>query len=169
MIILLLIIASCLVQSLWPTTWRSVQKSPKWLPITRKASALTSISMARIRKVNIFKYLGTIVALPTKDPSIIQDYVDINSPFKLTTIWGDRNIALRSIIRLMCTIVISKLWTLTADIVNRIQATQIICFCKLLDFSYKENIINEKVKNRIWHGSGPCECLIFTVKRCQLR
>lgn len=139
-----------------PKTWRSVQKSPNWWPTTRKSSSLISRSISRRLKVPIPRY--NCCRRMVQVWSIIQDCADSNSPFKLKTIWGERHIALISIIRWMRTIVISKLWTLTDDMEKRIQATQIICFFKLLNFSYQENITNEDVKNRIWHG-------IFTVKR----
>ena len=68
---------------------------------------------------------------------------------RLKTIWNDRHISLSSRIRLMRSLVISVLlyacetWTLTADILKKLQATEMRCFRKLLGISYRDHITNE--------------------------
>ena len=89
---------------------------------------------------------------------------------KLKTILKGKNIALSSKIRLMRSLVISiflyacETWTLTAELVKKIQTTQMRCFRKLLGISYRDHVTNEEVGNRIRQATGPYEDLLTTVK-----
>ena len=62
---------------------------------------------------------------------------------RLKTIWNEKNITLKSKIRLMRALVISTFlyacesWTLTADLEKRIQATEMRCFRNILGITYK--------------------------------
>ena len=73
---------------------------------------------------------------------------------RLKVIWNDKNITISSKIRLTRSLAMSiflyacKTWTITADI-ERIQALEMICFCKLLGITYRDHITNEEVKARI--------------------
>ena len=60
-------------------------------------------------------------------------------------------------------------WTLTADIERRIQATEVRCFCKLLCITFRDNLTNEEVRNRISNAIGPYEDLLTTVKKRKLK
>ena len=59
-------------------------------------------------------------------------------------------------------------WTLTAEIERRIQALEMRCYRRLLNISYKDNVTNEEVRNRIQnaivHGD-----LLTTVKKRKLK
>ena len=89
--------------------------------------------------------------------------------------WRDRNITLRSKIRLLRSLVISiflyacESWTLTVDLQRRIQAMEMRCYRRLLNISYTEHITNVEVRNRIERAIGPYEDLLTTVKRRKLK
>ena len=82
------------------------------------------------------------------------------------TIWSDKHISLSSKIRLMRSLVISVLlyacetWTLTADILKKLQVTGMRCFRKLLGISYKDHITNDAVRDRIREAIGPYDDIL---------
>ena len=56
-------------------------------------------------------------------------------------------------------------FTLTADLENRIQATEMRYFRKILGITYRDHVTNEEVRNRIKQTTGPHEDLLATVKK----
>ena len=94
---------------------------------------------------------------------------------KLNVIWNDKNIAIISMIRLMCSLAMSiflyacEAWAITANIERRIQALEMRCFRKPLGISYRDHIINEEVKDRIGNAIEPYEDLQTAVKRRKLK
>ena len=64
---------------------------------------------------------------------------------------------------------VRKTWTLTAELKRKIQATEKRCFQRLQVISYKDHVMNEKVRNTIRRSVGPYEDLITTVRKCKLR
>ena len=60
-------------------------------------------------------------------------------------------------------------WTLTAELERKIQATEMLCFWRLLSISYRYNVTNEEVRNCIRHAIGPYEDRITTVRKRKLR
>ena len=87
------------------------------------------------------------------------------------TIWSDKHISLSSKITLMRSLVISVLlyacetWTLTADILKKLQATEMRCFRKLLGISYRDHITNDAVRDRIRQAIGPYDDILTTVQK----
>ena len=85
------------------------------------------------------------------------------------------DISLSSKIRLMRSLVISVLlyacetWTLTADILKKLQATEMRCFRKLLGISYRDHITNDAVRDRIRQAIGPYDYILTTVKKRKLK
>ena len=71
---------------------------------------------------------------------------------RVKTIWNDKNITLKSKIRLMLALVISiflcacESRTVTADLEKRIQTTEMRCFRKILGITYKDHLTNEEVR-----------------------
>ena len=59
-------------------------------------------------------------------------------------------------------------WTLTAELENKIEATEMRCFRRVLGISYRDHVTNEEVRNRIRRAIGPYEDLT-TVKKRKLR
>ena len=87
---------------------------------------------------------------------------------RLKTIWADRNISVKSKIRLMRSLVTSiflygyESQTLTADLERRIQATEMRRFRMILGISYRDHISNAKVKERVARLIRPYEDLHVT-------
>ena len=94
---------------------------------------------------------------------------------KLKVIRNNKDIAISSKLRLMCSLAMSiflypcEMWTLTADIKRRIQALEMRYFLKLLGVSNRDPITNEEVKARIGNTIGPHEDLLISVKRGKLK
>ena len=94
---------------------------------------------------------------------------------KLKVMWNDKNIAISSKIRLICSMAMSKFFyaretfSITADTERRIQALEMRFFHKFLDISYRGHITNEEVKARIGNAIGPYEDLLTSVKRRELK
>ena len=78
----------------------------------------------------------------------------------LYAIWRDKSISLASKVKLMQTLILSTFlyacesWTLTAEIQRRIQALEMRCYRRLLNISYKDQVTNEEVRNRIQNATG---------------
>ena len=60
-------------------------------------------------------------------------------------------------------------WTLTAELQRRIQAMELRCYRKILHISYKDHVINEKVRAKIQQATGPHEDLLTIVKRIKMQ
>ena len=96
-------------------------------------------------------------------------------PLSKEIIWKDKNISLGSEITMMRFLVISiflracETWNLTAELERKIQATEIICFSRLLSISYMDHVTNEEVRNTIRNAIGPYEDLITNVRKGKLR
>ena len=60
-------------------------------------------------------------------------------------------------------------WTLTADILKKLQATEMRCFRKLLGISYRDHITNDAVRDRIRQAIGPHDDILTTVKKRKLK
>ena len=117
--------------------------------------------------VQSFKYLGAIISEEGSKPEVLARIAQATAALSsLKKIWRDRNITLRSKIRLLRSLVISiflyacESWTLTADLQRRIQAMEMRCYRRLLNISYTEHITNVEVRNRIDRAIGPYEDLL---------
>ena len=62
----------------------------------------------------------------------------------------------------------SEIWTLTADILRKLQTTEMRCFRKLLGISYRDHITNDAVRDRIRQAIGPYD-ILTTVKKRKLK
>ena len=63
----------------------------------------------------------------------------------------------------------SETWTLTTDILRKLQTTEMRCFRKLLGISYRDNITNDAVRDRIRQAIGPYDDILTTVKKRKLK
>ena len=129
-------------------------------------------------KVDSFKCLGTVVTDQGSKPEVLSRIAQTTAALaRLKTIWSDKHnyISRSSKIRLMCILVISVLlyacvtWTLTVDILKKLQATEMRCFRKLLGISYRDHITNDAVRNRIKQAIGPYDDILTTVKKHKLK
>ena len=93
----------------------------------------------------------------------------------LKPVWNDRSISLTCKIRLMLSLVTSiflhacESWTLTAELLIRLQAMEIRCYGKILRITYKNHVPNEEVRAKIQQAIGPHEDLLTIAKRRKLR
>ena len=130
----------------------------------------------KLETVQSFKYLGAIVTDEGSMPEIRSRIAQtIAALTKLKIIWNDKNIDLRSKIRLLRSLVMSiflyscETWTLTAEIEGKIQTVEMRSFRRLLGISYKDHITNEEVRSRIRKAIRPYEELLCTVKRRKMK
>ena len=62
-----------------------------------------------------------------------------------------------------------ELWTLTADLLRRIEAMEMRCHRKVLRIPYKGHVTNEEVRAKIQQAIGPHEDLLTIVRRRKLQ
>ena len=141
-------------------------------PITTKIT----VSGKELETVDHFKYLGAIISEEGSKKEILARAAQTAAAMaKLKTIWKDRNISLRSKVKLMHALVTSiflyacESWTLNADLQKRIQAVEMRCLRRLLGISYKDHITNEEVRQTITQQVRHYEDLLTTVKKRKLR
>ena len=130
----------------------------------------------RLEKVENFKYLGVIISNEGSKTEILSRIAQTTAALsRLKIIWRDKNISLASKVKLMRTLILSTFlyacesWTLTAEIVRRIQALEMRCYRRLLNISYKDHVTNEEVRNRIQNAIGVHDDLLTMVKKRKLR
>ena len=63
----------------------------------------------------------------------------------------------------------SETWTLTAEILEKLEATEMRCFRTLLGISFIKHITNDAVRDKIRHAIGPYDDILTTVKKRKLR
>ena len=106
----------------------------------------------KLGTVTSFKYLGAAVFLDdgSKPEVLLRNAQATAALTKLKPIWRDTNISLGSKVKVMRSLAISiflyacELWTLTAELEKRTQAFEMRCYRRLLNFSYKDHVTNEK-------------------------
>ena len=106
--------------------------------------------------VTSFNYLGAIVSDEGSNPEVLSRIEQATAALtKLKPIWRYNNISLRSKMKLVRPLVISKYlyacgpWTLTAELEKRTQTFEMRCYRKLLNISYKDHVTNEDVNRMI--------------------
>ena len=135
-----------------------------------------SANNQNLEPVEKFKYLGAVISEEGSKPEIMTRIAQTTAALaKLKPIWRDKNITLKSKLRLMHALVISiflyacESWTLTAELERKIQAMEMRCYRKILGISYKDRMRNETVRNTITAHIGPHEELLSTVRRRKLQ
>ena len=95
---------------------------------TNGISTDIAIDNKKLEIVRSFKHLGAIVSDDGSKPEVISRIAQTTAGvIKLKVIWNDKNIAISSKIRLMCSLVMSiylyacETWTITADIERMIR------------------------------------------------
>ena len=111
-----------------------------------------------------FKYLGSVITDEGFKHEILSRIAQTTAALKrLKPVWNNRSISLSSKIQLMCSLVTSiflyacESWTLTAELLRRIQAMEVRCYYKILRISYKDHVTNEEVRAKIQQAIGPHE------------
>ena len=141
-------------------------------PITTKIT----VSGKELETVDHFKYLGAIISeVGSKTEILARAAQTAAAMARLKTIWRNRNIPLRTKVRLLHTLIISimlyacEAWTLNADLQRRIQAVEMRCLRRLLGISYKDHVTNNEVRRRVTQQVRHYEDLLTTVKKRKLR
>ena len=154
----------------------SAEKTKLMTNNTNGISKKITVNGQRLETVSKFKYLGSVITDEGSKPEIISRIAQTTASMtRLKPIWKDKNITLRSKIRLMRSLVVSiflyacKTWTLTAELQRRVQAMEMRCYRKILCISYKDHVTNKEVHNNIKQPIGPYEDLLTTVKRWKLK
>ena len=114
------------------------------------------INGEKLDEVDSFKYLGAVVTDQGSKPEVLSRIAQTTALARLKTIWSDKHISLSSKIRLMRSLVISVL----------------LCACEswtLLGISYRDNITNNAVKDRIRQAIGPYDDIVTTVRKRKLK
>ena len=60
-------------------------------------------------------------------------------------------------------------WTLTADILRKLQATEMRRFWKLFDLSYRDHITNDAVRDRMRQAIAPYDDILTMLKKRKLK
>ena len=134
------------------------------------------INGEKLDEVDSFKYLGAVVTDQGSKPEVLSRIAQTTAALaRLKTIWSDKHISLSSKIRLMRSLVISVLLyacetrTLTADVLKKLQATEMRCFRKLFGISYRDQITKDAIRDRIRQAIGPYDDILTTVKKRKLK
>ena len=117
----------------------SAEKTQLMTNNTNGISTDITIDNNKLETARSFKYLGAIVLDEGSRPEVLSSIAKTTAAAaRLKVIWNDKNIAISSKIRLMCSLAMSiflyacETWTITAGIERRIQALEMKCFRKLL-------------------------------------
>ena len=128
----------------------------------------------KLETVTSFKYLGSVITDEGSKPEILFRIAETTAALtRLNPVWNDKSISLSSKIRLMRSLVTSiflyacESWT-TAEL-QRIQATEMRCYRKILHTSYKDHVTYEEVRAKIQQAIGPHEDLLTIAKRRKLQ
>ena len=98
----------------------------------------------------------------------------VSAMTRLNVIWKSNSISFPVKLILFKSLLVSILlygcesWTLTADLDRRIQASEYLCYRRLLSISYTEHRTNEFVGQQVTNHAGSEEPLLATVKRREL-
>lgn len=133
------------------------------------------VSGTKLETAKTFKYLDSIISDEGSRPEILARIAQTTAVLaKLQPIWRDKNISLRSKIHLTRSLALSvflyacESWTLTAEL-QRIQATEMRCYRKILGIHYTDHVTNEEVHKKMTDAIGPHDDLLTTVKKRKLK
>ena len=126
--------------------------------------------------VNQFIYLGALVTDNGSKKEILSRMAKAQSALsRLKIIWKDKNICVKSKIRLMRSLVISiflyacESWTLDAYLQQRIASFEMRCLRQLLGIDYRQHVTNESVRNIVTSEIGKHQELLEIVKTRKLK
>ena len=154
----------------------SAEKTKLMTNSGKQISTKIKVRGQELETVGQFKYLGSIITEEGSRAEILSRAAQTTAAMsKLRPIWRDKNICLKTKIRLLRALVISiflyscEAWTLTAELQRRIQALEMRCYRTILGISYMDHITNEEVRNTIRHKVGHYEDLLTIVKKRKLK
>ena len=126
--------------------------------------------------VDQFIYLGALVTDSGSKKEILSRMAKAqNSLSKLKIIWKDKNISIKSKIRLLRSLVISiflyacESWTLDAYLQQRIASFEMRCYRQLLGIDYRDHVSNVCVRKIVTSEIGKHQELLEIVKTRKLK
>jgi len=141
-------------------------------PLTTKIT----VNGQELETVSQFKYLGSIITEAGSKTEVISRAAQTAAAMaKLRPIWRDKNIRLKTKLKLMRALVMSifmyacESWTLTAELQRRIQAVEMRCYRQLLGISYLDHVTNKEVRKTIMEATDHYEDLLTTIKRRKMK
>ena len=147
--------------------------------MTKNTSGINTeikINGQKLETVTSFKCLGLVITDEGSKPEILSRIAQTAAALtRLKPVLNDRSISLSSETGLMCSLVTSiflyacESWTLTAELLRRIQVMEMRCYRKILCISYKDHVTNEEVCAKIQQAIRPHEDLLTIVKRRNLQ
>ena len=136
-----------------------------------------TVSNQELKQVNCFNYLGSQIKYNLQSLTEIKRRIGIatSTLVRLSSIWKNSNITLKTKIRFMKAIVLATMtygcesWTLNAQSEKRINAFEKKCYRRILRIPYTADRTNENVKDEIVHQCGNQETLLSIVKRRKIQ
>ena len=129
-----------------------------------------------LETVKQFKNLGAITSDEGPKTEILARSAQTSAALaKLKPVWRDRNIAVKSKLKLSHELVLSiflhacESWTLTAELRRKMAAVEMRCFRRILGISYTDHVTDEEIHKTLAQHVGHYEDLLTTVKRRKLR
>lgn len=144
---------------------------------TDTQDANITLGNTQLKQVSAFKYLGAMITSDTRCMTELKCRIAaaLSAMTKLQVVWKDKNIHLKSKIRLLRAVVISVLlyacqtWTINAEITRRIQAFEMRCYRTLLQVKYTEHRTNLSVQDEIDSIAGKQTPLIQIIRQKKLQ
>jgi hypothetical protein len=141
-----------------------------------QVKANISIEETTLEQVDQFKYLGVTLTPSNDSSSEIKNRLMLASVVlgKLQRVWKDKDISLRTKLRLVKALVNpvllygSEAWTIKKADEKKLQAFEMRCYRRILNISWKDKVRNEDVLARIEHAIGPPKRLISRIHEAQL-
>ena len=118
-----------------------------------------------------FKYLRGIIPVCGSKPEVLSRIEEATAALaKLKPVWGNNNISLGSKVKLMAPFsspyfYACKSLTLMAELEKKTKASEMRCYQRLLNISYKDHIANEEVRRKIQAAIGEYNELTVVKKR----
>ncbi|KAG1683689.1 putative uncharacterized transposon-derived protein F52C9.6 [Nymphon striatum] len=136
-----------------------------------------TIGNVNLQNVEKFKYSGAIISADSTCEIEVKTRIAMatQSLSKLNRIWKDKDICLKSKIKIMRAIVMAialygcETLTLTKILEKRIEAFEMRCYRRLMKISYTEHRTNDSVRQQIFSIAGKLEPLLEIVRKIKLK
>ena len=129
----------------------SAEKTKLMTNNTSDINTEIKVNGQKLETVTSFMYLGSVMTYEGSKPEILSRIAQTTAALtRLKLVWNDSSISLSSKIRLMRSLVTSTFlyacesWILTAELQRRLQAMEIKCYRKILQFHTKTMLATKK-------------------------
>ena len=126
-----------------------------------------------LQQVTEFTYLGSRMAENnSSNAEVCTRIAKALSLFgRLQSVWKDKGVSLTTKVKLLQTLVFPtvsyacEMWTLKTDVIHRLEAFEMQCYCHLLNIKWQDHIINVEVLTQL--GSFIKLRLLPMIRKCQ--